>query len=114
MIGELAKYDFGASVNNGLSFEIPWSHHNPARFPYCGSSRLFDYLDAGLGMIIHDQLKFMSRTYNSYGIVYDATRLLESKELQVDLARKPSRETFQRARDQLFYCAQYRTPHRVL
>ncbi len=98
---ELAKYDFGANVNNGLSFDIPWTSHNVARFPFCGSSRMYDYLDAGLGMIAHEQLKFMFRNYSSYGIIYDATRLLDGADLKQELARRPDRDALQRARSEL-------------
>lgn len=98
---QLSKYDFGAGVNNGLSYDIYWSNQNPARFPICGSSRMFDYLDAGLGLIMHQKLRFMYRTFRTYGIAFDASRLLGAPDLKAELARRPDRNTFERAREAL-------------
>jgi hypothetical protein len=101
LVDELMKYDFGASINNGLVFDIPWSNQNPVRFPLCGSSRLFDYLDAGLGMIIHKQLKFMMRTYRPYGTAFDAGELLAEEDIKSALSRRPDRAVIRRARTEL-------------
>ena len=101
LIAELAKYDFGAGVTNGLVFDLPWSHHNPARFPFCGSSRMFDYLDAGLGMILHEKLRFMYRTFRPYGVAFDASRLLNTSDLRAEMASRPDRDAFAHARREL-------------
>ena len=62
---------------------------------------MFDYLDAGLGLLLHDQLRFMYRTYSPYGIAYDASRLLKSADLKAELMRRPDRSVFERARRDL-------------
>ena len=101
LIAELGKYDFGAGVTNGLTFDISWLNHNPARFPFCGSSRMFDYLDAGLGMILHEELQFMYRTFRPYGVAFDTSRLLETADPKAALASRPDRDAFARARKAL-------------
>jgi hypothetical protein len=98
---ELAKYDFGAGVSNGMSFSIPWSNQNVARLPFCGSSRMFDYLDAGLGLILHEKLRFMYRTFQPYGIAFDASRLLNAPDLKTELVRSSDRKAIERARKTL-------------
>ncbi len=101
LITALGNYDFGAGVSNGLSFDLPWAGHNPARFPFCGSSRTFDYLDAGLGLILHKQLSFMYRTFRRAGIVCDTTQLLAEADLKTALAHRPGVDVFQQARTEL-------------
>lgn len=101
VVEEIARYDFGASVNNGLTFDIPWSQNNIARLPFCGSSRLFDYIDAGLGLILHRQLKFMCRIFRPYGAVFDATELIGEDDLKMALGKKPGAELIARARAEL-------------
>ena len=114
LVGEIQQYDFGGSVNNGLSFDIPWANNNFDRLPFCGSSRLFDYLDAGLGLIFHRQLKFMNRTFKAHGITFDATELLQAPDLKAALQNKPARETFLSARAALSIDANLNGQHKVL
>jgi hypothetical protein len=101
MVGEISGYDFGAAVANGLSFDIPWSHQNAARFPLCGSSRMFDYIDAGIGLILHRQLRFLYKTFQKYGVVRDATDLIRAPDLKAALGQKPNAEVISRARAEL-------------
>jgi hypothetical protein len=101
LCGELSRFDFGASCNNVLTFPVEKITHNLKRYPFCGSSRMFDYLDAGLGLILHRQLSFMWRTFQPYGIALDATEILASADPRAMLAQKPDRSVFQKARENL-------------
>lgn len=97
LVHELTQYDFGFNMINGLSLPgIAWHHSNPARSPYCGSSRLFDYLDAGLGMIVDGPLRYMRHTFEPYRIVLDGTARLRSGSL-ADMQR-PAPDQIARAR----------------
>jgi hypothetical protein len=101
IVDEITHYDFGASVNNGFTFDLPWSQHNVDRLPFCGSSRMFDYLDAGLGMILHRQLRFMYKTFRQYGIVRDATDLIRASDLKAALGDRPAKDIVSLARTNL-------------
>ena len=101
VVSEITHYDFGASVNNGFTFDVPWSHHNVDRLPYCGSSRMFDYLDAGLGIILHRQLRFMYKTFGQYGIVRDATDVIKARDLKAALGDRPPEDVVSLARTKL-------------
>jgi hypothetical protein len=100
LVHELTRYDFGFNMINGLSLPgTPWSHSNPARSPYCGSSRLFDYLDAGLGMIVDGALSYMRHTFESHRVVFDGTAALQAR--AIARAQRPSPQQAAQARAQL-------------
>jgi hypothetical protein len=98
---EIARYDFGAGVTNGLSFDVPSAGHNLARLAFCGSSRMYDYLDAGLGMLIHRQLRFLWKSFQPYGVARDATELLRAPNLKSAFGQKPAPDVIARARRDL-------------
>jgi hypothetical protein len=100
LIKELAQYDFGFNITNAMALDIPWNTHNPRRLPFCGSSRMFDYLDAGLGLLLSPQLKLMAHQFRSSGVVLDAIALLQSKDILKSL-RRPPRDRVAAAREQL-------------
>jgi len=102
IVGAIARYDFGFNMLNGSSFDnIPWTHTNPRRFPYCGSSRMFDYLDAGLGMFADSALALMHHTFGRYGVMLDGSALVRTNRIRDALSKKPGREQVLRARDHL-------------
>lgn len=56
----LARYDFGLSINERLMFDEPLVDLTPDYLAGCGSSRLADYVCAGLGVICTPELRFQS------------------------------------------------------
>jgi hypothetical protein len=100
LITELSQYDFGFGLSNAMAFDIPWQTVNPRRFPCCGSSRMFDYLDAGLGLLLSPQLKLMVHQFRFTGMVVDGIALLRSGHILAGLRRAP-RHHVAAAREQL-------------
>jgi hypothetical protein len=100
LIEELSRYDFGFGLSNAMSIDIPWRTVNPRRFPACGSSRMFDYLDAGLGLLLSPQLKLMVHQFRSTGLVVDGIALLRSGRILDGLQRAP-RDHVAAARERL-------------
>jgi hypothetical protein len=100
LIEEIAKYDFGFNLSNAMVLDIPWRTTNPRRFPYCGSSRMFDYLDAGLGLLLSPELKLMIHQFRITGMVVDGTSLLRSGHILEGLQRAP-RDLVAAARERL-------------
>jgi len=100
LIEELSKYDFGFNLINAMVLDIPWRTMNPRRLPHCGSSRMFDYLDAGLGLLLSPQLKLMIRQFSTTGMVVDGRALLRSGHILKGL-RRASREHVGAARERL-------------
>lgn len=99
IVSEISRYDLGLGMVNALTFDMPWTSHNPARMPLCGSSRVFDYLDAGLGLLLNRSNKFMFRTFSRYGVVFDGTELVRNGRLHE--VHKPPRDRIAAARAQL-------------
>jgi hypothetical protein len=89
LIEEISKYDFGFNICNAMVLDIPWRTVNSRRFPYCGSSRMFDYLDAGLGLLLSPELKLMIHQFRVTGMVVDGTALLRSGRILEGLHRAP-------------------------
>jgi hypothetical protein len=100
LIEEISDYDFGFNLNNAMVLDIPWRATNPRRFPYCGSSRMFDYLDAGLGLILSPQLKLMIHQFRGTGMVVNGAALLRSGNILEGLQRAP-RDLVAAARERL-------------
>jgi hypothetical protein len=100
LISELSRYDFGFGLSNAMAIDTPWRTVNPRRFPVCGSSRMFDYLDAGLGLLLSPQLKLMAHQFRSTGMVVDGIALLRSGQIRARLQR-PSRGQVAAAREHL-------------
>jgi len=99
LISALTQYDFGFNMLNGGTYDnIPWTRMNAARLPYCGSSRLFDYLDAGLGMLVDGTLSYMRHTFGPYGVIFDGTELVRTGQIPGVMKRRPSQEQIFRAR----------------
>jgi hypothetical protein len=100
LIEELSKYDFGFNLINAMVLDIPWQTMNPRRLPHCGSSRMFDYLDAGLCLLLSPQLKLMIRQFRVTGMVVDGCALLRSGHILKGLQRAP-RDHVAAARERL-------------
>jgi hypothetical protein len=98
IVAELTQYDYGLNMINACNFDIPWTHQNPRWLRYVGSTRNFDYIDAGLGILIDGALSYGRRSFRGYGTVRDGTTLLRSGRIREILSQKPSREQLLAAR----------------
>jgi hypothetical protein len=99
---ELAQYDYGFNMINASNFpNIPWKTQNPAWLRYLASARLFDYLDAGLGMIADGNLAFNRHLFRNTGSYFNGTGLLKSRKIYETLRDKPSRDQILKARRDL-------------
>lgn len=89
---QLSQYDFGISVSERLVFNEPLTSVTKDSLEGAGSSRLTDYLLAGLGVIISPGLKFqwvLARRYASVVITADRSFLKNPRPvLEAALARK--------------------------
>jgi hypothetical protein len=62
----LLRYDFGLSINERDVFGEPYADYTADYIAGCGSSRLMDYVQAGLGVIHSPGLKFQSLLARHY------------------------------------------------
>lgn len=72
LIEEMSAYDLGIEAGWLETETIGAEHSLPIRNRYGMSSKLFGYLDAGLGMIIGDNFKMRRWMFERYGIVRTA------------------------------------------
>lgn len=98
LIEELSRFDYGLNMQNAASFGMEWRHENPRWLPLLASGRLFDYLDAGLGMLVDRILKFNWYLFRTSGALIDGTALLHSGQILDRLAERPNRERLLKAR----------------
>ncbi len=98
IVRELTQYDYGLNMINACNFDIPWTRQNPLWLRYVGSSRNFDYIDAGLGILMDGKLSFGLRSFRDYGTVRNGTALLHSGRIHEALSHKASREQLMAAR----------------
>jgi hypothetical protein len=101
LIEELTRFDYGLNMLNAGNFGMEWQNHNPRWLPLLASGRLFDYLDAGLGMLVDGILKFNRHLFRTSGALIDGTALLHSGRVLERLADRPRRETILKARGAL-------------
>jgi tetratricopeptide (TPR) repeat protein len=73
VIPELSKYQAGVSITRALTYGKQLTGYDSWYLRYCGSARLFDYLDAGLPMILNKELAFQYSLFEPYRLVLDAT-----------------------------------------
>lgn len=59
---------------------------------------MFDYLDAGLGMIVNREHSFMLRTFRPFQVMRDGTEFVRTRRLKEALADRPSRKHLLEAR----------------
>jgi hypothetical protein len=100
LIEELTHYDFGFGLINAMALDIPYQTINPRHLRYTGSSRMFDYLDAGLGLLLGPQLKLMFHQFRFTGVALDAAGLLHSGRI-IEGLQHPPRERILSARQRL-------------
>jgi tetratricopeptide (TPR) repeat protein len=99
---ELIKYDFGLSIHTGLTYGLTRPKIRMDVYKYCGSSKLFDYLDAGLPMILNREAQFQFRPFDRFGLVMDAHDVLcdNGRENLQQLLKAPDlTERIQKARN---------------
>lgn len=73
VIRELACYDAGVTITRALTFDAALSGYAPWYLNHCGSARLFDYIDAGLPVILNKQLRFQYALLEPHGLALNAT-----------------------------------------
>jgi cytochrome c-type biogenesis protein CcmH/NrfG len=73
VISEMSRYQVGASIVRVLSYGERPKGYTEAHFQYCGSTRIFDYLDAGLPILLNKAYGFQFDLLARHGIVIDAT-----------------------------------------
>lgn len=73
LIPQLAQYDAGIAITKFLSYGEQSQLYDPDMFRYCGSSRVSDYLDAGLPVITNCQMEFMYFVASRYGIAVNGS-----------------------------------------
>lgn len=98
---EMRQYDFGFNLQNGLNFPVEWKEQNPRRLPFCGSSRTYDYLEAGLTLLIDRGMSFMYRSFRDRRVVMDGGELLRAPDILAKLRQRPSRGAILAARQAL-------------
>jgi hypothetical protein len=98
---DLGRYDYGFNMLNAANYDIPWKYHNPEWLGLLSSGRLFDYLDAGIGMIVDRMLAFNRHLFGPTGAYIDGTALLRSGRILEGLKDQPSQETILKARQSL-------------
>lgn len=57
---QLSRYDYGLSINERDLFQEPFTDYTRDYIAGCGSSRLMDYIQRGLGVIISPALRFQA------------------------------------------------------
>jgi MoaA/NifB/PqqE/SkfB family radical SAM enzyme len=72
LIEEISAYDFGIEATWLETETIGSEHSLPIRNRYGMSSKLFGYLDAGLGLILSENFWMRRRLFEKYGIVRTA------------------------------------------
>lgn len=92
---QLGRYDFGLSINERDIFGERYADYTPDYIAGCGSSRLMDYVQRGLGVIISPGLKFQSllaRHYAPTTVTATSAFLADPKPALVEaLARRRER-----------------------
>jgi|GEM_PF-5110325 len=85
LIDELQQYDFGLISGGYQGFGQTYTHFRPAYVASCYSGRIADYLDAGLPVLINDEVSYGYRLLKHYGVCIDLKGVLKpgfKKELQ--------------------------------
>ncbi len=63
----LVRYDFGTAVTDRLAMGEPFDNISPEAISGCGSSRVADFLSAGIGVIHHPGQRFQHSLARRYG-----------------------------------------------
>lgn len=75
---ELPQYDFGIISGGCTAFGQTYTHFKPAYVAACYSGRISDYLDAGLPILINEEVCFDYRLLMRYGVGVDLKCVLTS------------------------------------
>ncbi len=67
----LPQYDFGIISGGCTAFGQTYTHFKPAYVAACYSGRISDYLDAGLPILINEEVTFDYRLLKRYGVGVD-------------------------------------------
>lgn len=73
---QLGKFDFGIISGGCKEFGQRYSHFKPVYVEACYSGRITDYLDAGLPVIINEEVVFDYRLLKRYGVSVDLKKIL--------------------------------------
>lgn len=63
----LTRYDYGTAVTDRLAMEEPFDNIAPEAIEGCGSSRVADFISAGIGVIHHPGQRFQHSLARRYG-----------------------------------------------
>ena len=77
---KIRGYDFGLAISERFIFEEPSTNYTPDYLAGCGSSRLTDFIQLGLGVIVSPQFRFQ----HYWARRYATTTVLATRELLAD------------------------------
>lgn len=77
LFSELKRYDFGIVSGGSRELGQRFSHFRPSYVSSCYSGRISDYLDAGLPVLINEEVEFNYWLLKRYGIGVDLKGLLQ-------------------------------------
>ena len=98
---KLQPYCWGLNIINFPVFEKESATISSRRLALCGSARNFDYLDAGLGLILCEDAKYMYRSFNQYGVAVDIRNAIRNKSLKKVLSEPIPRHRILMASEKL-------------
>lgn len=73
VVTELRKYHVGGSIVRALTYGEELRNYHPLGQRNCGSARVFDYMDAGLPVLVNKQLRHSYSMLSRHGLAIDAT-----------------------------------------
>ena len=77
LLDEIKQYDFGIIAGGFSGFGQRYSHFKPAYVESCYSGRIADYLDAGLPILINQEVFFDYWLLKRYGVSFDLKMVLK-------------------------------------
>lgn len=77
LVVELRQYDFGVISGGFEGFSQRYTHFKPAYVQSCYSGRITDYLDAGLPILINEEVVFDYWLLKRYGVCIDLKEVLK-------------------------------------
>jgi hypothetical protein len=100
VVPELARYDVGISLTHALTFGTRLKDYSAAYLRYCGSARIFDYVDAGLPVVLNRALAFQYSLLARHGVAIDGSdRVLKNARRELEnLCTPETRRRVQRFR----------------
>lgn len=77
LVNELQQYDFGVISGGFTGFGQRYTHFKPAYVQACYSGRITDYLDAGLPILINEEVAFDHWLLKRHGVSLDLKEVLK-------------------------------------